>query len=139
MKEEFAVIRPRILRIGFEVKQAGLMCHEGLDLQFRRDARKRNPYLGKTFAICDICNAEIPDIGQGYAACSNANNDCDYDCCLACFKGKLPDGLVLGKTCGQTHPLLLHTTHKLDSELVDIVCALCKEEFPIEDGYVTCD
>ena len=65
----------------------GLYCHEGFDLVFTNEPREREPYWGEKDAHCQLCKGEICDVTQGYATCENAVDECNYDCCLACFKG----------------------------------------------------
>ena len=124
-----------------DAEYVGINCHEGFDLVFRRDPRERSPYFGKTYTHCQLCHAEICDIRQGYATCENADEECDYDCCLACFKGELPEGLKPGNTCGMAHPLQLRSTCKNRDGATgaSISCDMCKAAIAVWGGYYTCE
>ena len=122
----------------------GTRCHEGFDLNFRRDARQRSPYYGSSHTHCSVCQGVISDVTQGYATCEFGYEYCDYDCCLSCFRGELPEGLIKGKTCGKMHALVYRTTTKSRSTSsgvslgVRISCDLCKKGLSVWEGYYTC-
>ena len=78
---------------------------------------------------------------MGHARCENSDSECNYDVCLACFKGDLPEGLVLGVTCGNMHKLEYRQTCKYrpGSNGSTIACDLCKESIQVWNGYYTCN
>ena len=40
--------------------------------------------------VCNLCRKTVKDVRTGYFSCSNANFNCDYDCCYNCYKGVKP-------------------------------------------------
>ena len=96
---------------------------------YRTTARERPPYEGSTETKCNICNGTIFSTEQGYATCENADDECNYDVCLACFKGEVPSEFIKGITCGKFHKLEYTTKAKLRGLYKNgtiIACDLCK-------------
>jgi hypothetical protein len=61
--------------------------HERFDLVFANKPRERESYWGEKDAHCQLCKGEICDVTQENATIENAVDECNYDGCLACFKG----------------------------------------------------
>ena len=38
--------------------------------------------------VCNICRQTVQDVRTGYYTCKHAHDNCDFDCCDKCFKGK---------------------------------------------------
>ena len=120
----------------------GEVCPEYCTLEWNDEPRTRAPFYSSKRAQCDICKGIITDVTQGYAICEMGHTECDYDCCIACFKGEMPEGFTLGITCGKKHALEFSKTSKSrpSGSGCDVSCDICKKKVRSiwEDGYYTC-
>ena len=59
----------------------GVTCDKGDELLLRIKPRP----TGDIYYICNLCGC-TGDIINGFYACKNADNNCDFDCCPKCYK-----------------------------------------------------
>ena len=107
------------------------------DLEF--SVFKRESYPDNR-AICDICKKLIEDVTKGYYVCAFAHINCDYDCCIDCYKGKKP--MKVGITCDKGDILKFKTISRkrapFDSSPL-IKCNICIKDINITlKGYYVC-
>jgi hypothetical protein len=65
----------------------GVTCSSGYKLQY---CTIKRPRYGSAGFYCNICRAHVVDCSVGYYTCKDAHGNCDFDCCLNCYKG-VPD------------------------------------------------
>jgi len=65
----------------------GVTCSSGYKLQY---CTMKRPRYGSAGFICNICRDHVVDCSVGYYTCKDAHGNCDFDCCLNCYKG-VPD------------------------------------------------
>jgi len=65
----------------------GSKCSNGDPLALRFKPRERAPYDGSPTVSCDVCHKGI-ECYRGWYCCPKADEDCSFDLCQNCYKGK---------------------------------------------------
>ena len=81
----------------------------------------RSPYMGTPVARCDICRKNF-NFTMGAYVCDDADINCDYDCCPACFKGNVASK---GTMCSEGLPLQYSTAKRDRYWGYGAICNVC--------------
>jgi len=111
----------------------GLTCDKGDSLKLTMTARARSD--NKETVQCNLCN-QPANVVSGYYACCNAESDCNYNTCLACYKGSKT--FEEGKTCATGDILVLRTHARAGQDINSIQCTICKSSSPVLGGFYVC-
>lgn len=87
-----------------------------------------------------MCRNRVKDVRNGYYTCKNAESECDFDCCVDCYKGK--KDFQSGLTCDKGDLLKYSIAPRRRAPYngaIAIRCDVCKKNVPdVRKGYYNC-